>query len=430
MRQSYQWARIAIGFALGATILSTPAPSFAQEQRCFDETGQCISGRFLSFWQENGGLPVFGYPISKAQNQVNRDTGKTYLTQMFERNRFELHPENQAPYDVLLGRLGDDSLHQQNIDWNTLPKGSVTQGNCIWFEQTQHSICDQEHAAGFKSYWLGHGLNDPALSHFAQSLALFGMPLSEPTVQTNSSGDTVLTQIFERARFEWHPNKPQEYRVLLGLLGNEQLRIPSDPSIPRDWETRWLKATACQSPCWEGVTPGKTTAGEARDIWGESALIDGVSESSTKGPNSTPYLQWSWKSDGSFGGTANYGKDNIITSIQPLYPSLLRLQQITDAFGSPSSVVATTSQRADGTTIYRLTLIYLAKGFSISAIGEPASVPSFSATMSVSAPLFFVPSQEGFLNADGQSSAKQIVPWQGFQDFAFYCRTSEGQSCQ
>jgi hypothetical protein len=32
--------------------------------------------------------------------------GRMYLTQWFERARFEYHPENAAPYDVLLGRLG------------------------------------------------------------------------------------------------------------------------------------------------------------------------------------------------------------------------------------------------------------------------------------------------------------------------------------
>jgi ELWxxDGT repeat protein len=31
----------------------------------------------------------------------------------------------------------------------------------------------------------------------------------------------VLTQWFERARFEWHPDKPDDFKVLLGLLGNE-----------------------------------------------------------------------------------------------------------------------------------------------------------------------------------------------------------------
>jgi uncharacterized protein YkwD len=40
-------------------------------------------------------------------------------------------------------------------------------------------------------------------------------------METNQAGDRVLTQWFERARFEWHPDRPAEYRVLLGLLGRE-----------------------------------------------------------------------------------------------------------------------------------------------------------------------------------------------------------------
>ncbi|GIV97011.1 MAG: hypothetical protein KatS3mg057_1668 [Herpetosiphonaceae bacterium] len=32
----------------------------------------------------------------------------------------------------------------------------------------------------------------------------------------------MLTQWFERARFEYHPSNPDPYKVLLGLLGTEQ----------------------------------------------------------------------------------------------------------------------------------------------------------------------------------------------------------------
>src|SRR3712207_8714721 len=45
-----------------------------------------------------------------------------------------------------------------------------------------------------------------------EALALFGLPLTAPRVETNSSGDSVLTQWFERARFEYHPNNPASYR--------------------------------------------------------------------------------------------------------------------------------------------------------------------------------------------------------------------------
>ena len=86
------------------------------------------------------------------------------------------------------------------------------------------------------TYWQTHGLNDPALDPYGDSLALFGLPLTRPQMVTNSSGDTVLTQWFERARFEWHPNKPDQFKVLLGLLGNE-LRAPSGAPVPGDLAT-------------------------------------------------------------------------------------------------------------------------------------------------------------------------------------------------
>ena len=42
-------------------------------------------------------------------------------------------------------------------------------------------------------------------------------------MEKTSSGDTVLTQWFERARFEYHPNNPESFKVLLGRLGADVL---------------------------------------------------------------------------------------------------------------------------------------------------------------------------------------------------------------
>jgi hypothetical protein len=95
--------RISILCALLLALL-VPASTQAQEQRCFPETGQCISGRIREFWEQNGGLPVFGFPTTdQHEEQIE---GKPFQVQWFERARFELHPENARPYDVLLGRLG------------------------------------------------------------------------------------------------------------------------------------------------------------------------------------------------------------------------------------------------------------------------------------------------------------------------------------
>jgi hypothetical protein len=75
----------------------------------FRETGHNLSNAFLQYWLNNGGLEVFGYPISEEFAQVSVSDGKTYTVQYFERNRFEYHPEYAGtPSEVLLGLLGVD----------------------------------------------------------------------------------------------------------------------------------------------------------------------------------------------------------------------------------------------------------------------------------------------------------------------------------
>ena len=89
--------------------VSANKPVYAQGARCFPETGQCISGRFREYWEQNGGLSVFGYPISAAQQQQTAEG--SFLTQYFERARFEHFPEHSGTsFEVQLGLLGRELL--------------------------------------------------------------------------------------------------------------------------------------------------------------------------------------------------------------------------------------------------------------------------------------------------------------------------------
>jgi hypothetical protein len=82
-------------------------PTFAQGGcRTFPETGKTVCGRFLQYWQQNGGLAQQGFPISNEFVEVSDLNGKPYTVQYFERAVFEKHPENAPPYDVLLSQLG------------------------------------------------------------------------------------------------------------------------------------------------------------------------------------------------------------------------------------------------------------------------------------------------------------------------------------
>jgi hypothetical protein len=79
-----------------------------------NQTQHTLRDTFLNYWQRNGGLPVFGFPLTEQFVEINQADGKPYLVQYFERNRFELHPEHAGTrYEVLLGLLGAESLKTQ-----------------------------------------------------------------------------------------------------------------------------------------------------------------------------------------------------------------------------------------------------------------------------------------------------------------------------
>jgi spore germination protein len=206
--------------------LNTPAtriPAFPStpERRYFPETGHSLSHGFKAFWERSGGLPIFGYPLTEEFSEINPDLGKPFTVQYFERQRFEYHPELAGtPYEVQLGRLGVEDAKRRGLlghpAFQPIPASAVS-GDCWFFPETGHAVCGR-----FLAYWRSYGLEfgDPGIS-FRESLALFGYPISEPFTDP-VTGLTI--QYFERARFEYHPENPEPYQVLLGLLGRDLVR--------------------------------------------------------------------------------------------------------------------------------------------------------------------------------------------------------------
>lgn len=201
------------GFLLIPTI--TKHVTAQTDERCFPETGFCIAGPIRNFWERNGGLAVFGFPITPQQEELIE--GRSLQVQWFERNRLEIHPDNAPPYNVQLGRLGADRLTQQGRDWAAFPQ-SAAQTECRFFAETGHNVCGD-----ILSLWRSNGLELDGVSGTseAENLALFGLPLSAAQTETLSNGREYTIQWFERARFEIHPENEPPFNVLLGLLGNE-----------------------------------------------------------------------------------------------------------------------------------------------------------------------------------------------------------------
>ncbi len=165
----------------------------------FPQTGHSICKQMEPYWQQYGGIAQFGYPISDPLTEKNAADGKSYTVQYFERARFELHPENQPPYDVLLGLLGRQ-FHPTNP-----PASGVNDADHHYFKETGHNV-----SALFYNYWQVHG-----------GLFVNGFPISEEFQEKASDGKTYTVQYFERARYEAHPENQSPYNVLLGFLGRQ-----------------------------------------------------------------------------------------------------------------------------------------------------------------------------------------------------------------
>jgi hypothetical protein len=79
------------------------------ECRFFPETRHSVCHAFLDFWQTNGGMEVFGLPLTEERTEVIE--GRALTVQYFERARFEFHPELIGTGDeVLLSDLGRQIL--------------------------------------------------------------------------------------------------------------------------------------------------------------------------------------------------------------------------------------------------------------------------------------------------------------------------------
>jgi lipoprotein-anchoring transpeptidase ErfK/SrfK len=92
---------------LGKRFPDADRDALAPETPFFELTGQSLAEPFLSFWQHNGGLMQFGYPLSEPVWEFTE--GGQLLVQYFERARLEHHPRHAGtPYEVQVGLLGRD----------------------------------------------------------------------------------------------------------------------------------------------------------------------------------------------------------------------------------------------------------------------------------------------------------------------------------
>ncbi len=184
-----------------------PASTQAQgEEYFFPETGHYLRSTFRTFWDANGGIYLFGYPIT--EEYQDPQTGS--LIQYFERARFEMKVLNGQPY-IELGKLGSEITAGRSF-----PKAQPIQNTekKRYIPQTQYII-----QYGFKQIWETHGAE-----------RIFGLPLSNEVDEMMPDGSMRTVQYFERARFEYWPELPDGQRVVLSALG--RMLAPPERTTP------------------------------------------------------------------------------------------------------------------------------------------------------------------------------------------------------
>ncbi len=191
---------------------STATPTHSQTAMVYyPQTGHFLWGQFRAFFEQNGGVPRFGYPLT---SQYIRNSDGT-IVQYFERSRFELVAAPGGGTTVQLGNVGDDYVALNGFNFPPVEPFPST-ATRRYFPETGHSL-----QGAFKAYW-----------DATNGARYFGPPISEEVGVAFPDGQQRIGQYFRRARFELQPNGS----VGLGLLGYAlapcQQRPPRPQGLP------------------------------------------------------------------------------------------------------------------------------------------------------------------------------------------------------
>lgn len=194
---------VATALVLGSVCSAYPsqAASFTPQTgdcRYFDQTGHYVCNEFLHFFDDRGGLEIFGYPITEA---FKDPTHGGLRVQYFQNSRMELHPNNPTAYRVLLGLLADELGYKfPPASPEQIPATNSSRHH--YFPETQHVV-----SYAFLDYFRSHG-----------GIDIFGYPRSEFMYE-----DGYLVQYFQRARMEWRPENPPDSQIRLTNLGEQYI---------------------------------------------------------------------------------------------------------------------------------------------------------------------------------------------------------------
>ena len=206
-------------------------------------------------------------------------------------------------------------------------------------------------------------------------------------------------------------------------------RNPSDatPIADSNATARWLKGIPCEPPCWEGVTPGKTTAIEAARIWSTDPLFKEVSVGEWGADHILFTLNTlSGLTQGDVPLFLSNPPDdpNAPISLIHIYAfDNVKLGDLIQAFGPPSHVLVDITTDFHNERIWVLNIIWMSKGFSISHFNI-LPPPEINQNLTLNQGTYFTPGLDSFRSTDMvrdiNGSYFPLYPWHGYDSFNGY----------
>ncbi len=170
-----------------------------------------IPGDFARFYQTFGNdrsqdlinaIALLGLPLGSPRRELTGDCRQEVAVLYTERQRLELHPENDWPYRVQGSHLGTVAFRYRYPNESVIPRTNLDDPATFAHPR-------------FRTFYERYG-----------GLRMFGYPISGALTERDpNTGRDLVVQYFERARFELDPVAPAPenplWQVRLGLLGRE-----------------------------------------------------------------------------------------------------------------------------------------------------------------------------------------------------------------
>ncbi len=206
--------------------------------------------------------------------------------------------------------------------------------------------------------------------------------------------------------------------------------------LTNGYQYRWLQGIPCSAPCWEGITPGKTSAQDALNLLNHNPLVATakINEPYSEKSDITS-VGWDWvagdKSPTDYivaGGSLDFHStftSQIIYQITPYYNTYYKLSDIIKKYGEPSNIRVDYRVLEHG-PIYNIQVLFISDGISVSNSWDKK--PTINGDLTFNMLSFFEPNIQGFRNIlQDATQENQLTRWKGFNTFNFYCRDLPGK---